>query len=158
MAHHSLRTITATEMRSINRSAVLDHIRRNSPVARSVIARVLKLSLPAVMRIVDVLVSAGWVRPTGKKEWSSGRRRDPLEYNKEGHAVVGIDLGGTKMVGALANIGGEILHELTINRHGTSGVSLIPPTFCSPPFRHASKTCCRERPTSRYPSWDAAPR
>ena len=121
MAHHSLRTITATEMRSVNRSAVLDHIRRNSPVARSVIARALKLSLPTVMRIVDELVSDGWVRPAGKKEWSSGRRRDLLEYNREGHAVVGIDLGGTKMVGALANIGGEILHELSINRHGTSG-------------------------------------
>ena len=68
MAHHSLRTITATEMRSVNRSAVLDHIRRHSPVARSVIARALKLSLPTVMRIVDELVSAGWVRPAGKKE------------------------------------------------------------------------------------------
>ncbi len=100
MAHHSLRTITATEMRSVNRSAVLDHISRNSPVARSVIARVLKLSLPTVIRIVDELVSASWVRPAGKKEWSSERRRDLLENNKEGHAVVGIDLGGTKIVGA----------------------------------------------------------
>ncbi len=121
MAKHSLRTITATEMRSVNRSATLDYVRRNSPVARSVIAHDLKLSLPTVMRIVDELIDTGWVRPAGKKEWSSGRRRDLLEYYKDGHSVIGVDLGGTKMFGALANIGGEILHELIINGHGTSG-------------------------------------
>lgn len=121
MAKHSFRTITATEMRSVNRSATLDYVRRNSPVARSVIAHDLKLSLPTVMRIVDELIDTGWVRPAGKKEWSSGRRRDLFEYYKDGHSVIGVDLGGTKMFGALANIGGEILHELIINGHGTSG-------------------------------------
>lgn len=114
------RTLTSAEMRSVNRSAVLEYIRRNSPVARSVIARDLKLSLPTVMRVVDELTAHGWVRPTGAKEWSSRRRRDLLEYYKEGHAVIGIDLGGTKMFGALANIGGEIIGERTINGHGTS--------------------------------------
>lgn len=114
-------TITATEMRSVNRSAVLDYIRHNSPVARSVIARDLKLSLPTVMRIVDELMAKGWVRPTGQSEWSGRRRRDLLEYHKDGHAVIGIDLGGTKMFGALANIGGDILEELAVNGHGTTG-------------------------------------
>lgn len=116
-------TITSAEMRSVNRSAVLDYIRRKSPVARSIIARDLKLSLPTVMRIVDELIEHGWVRPTGTKEWSSSRRRDLLEYYKEGHAVIGVDLGGTKMFGALANIGGEIIGEQTVNGHGTSGES-----------------------------------
>jgi len=114
------RTITSAEMRSVNRSAILEHIRRRSPVARSVIAHDLKLSLPTVMRIVDELVAQGWVRPTGTKEWSSSRRRDLLEYYKDGHAVIGVDLGGTKMFGALANIGGEIISEQTVNGHGTS--------------------------------------
>jgi glucokinase-like ROK family protein len=123
MAKYAFRTITATEMRSVNRSAVLDYIRRNSPAARSVIARDLKLSLPTVMRIVDELIEKGWVRPTGAKEWSGSRRRDLLEYHKDGHAVIGVDLGGTKMFGALANIGGEIISELTINGHGTSDES-----------------------------------
>jgi glucokinase len=107
-------------MRSVNRSAVLDYIRRNSPAARSMMAHDLKLSLPTVMRIADELIEKGWVRPTGVKEWSGSRRRDLLEYHKDGHAVIGVDLGGTKMFGALANIGGDILSELTINGHGTS--------------------------------------
>jgi len=70
---------------------------------------------------VDELIAHGWVRPTGTKEWSSSRRRDLLEYYKDGHAVIGVDLGGTKMFGALANIGGEIIGEQTINGHGTTG-------------------------------------
>jgi len=121
MTHSMFHTITSAEMRSVNRSAVLDFIRRNNPVARSIIAHDLQLSLPTVMRIVDELIAHGWVRPTGAKEWSSSRRRDLLEYHKEGHAVIGVDLGGTKMFGALANIGGEIIGEQTINGHGTSG-------------------------------------
>ncbi len=121
MPRHSFHTLTSTEMRSVNRSAVLDYVRRHSPVARSTIARELQLSLPTVMRIVDELMDRGWVRSTGNKEWSSGRRRDLVEYHKDGHAVIGIDLGGTKMFGALANIGGEIIDEMAINGHRTSG-------------------------------------
>lgn len=67
-------TIPATQTRSVNRSAVLDYIHHNSPVARSVIPRDLQFSLPTVIRIA---------------------------------------------FGALANIGGDILDELTVNGHGT---------------------------------------
>ena len=69
------RTITATEMRGINRSAILDLIRREGPIARSEVARGLQVSLPTVMRIVDELISEDLVRPTGIKEASGGRKR-----------------------------------------------------------------------------------
>ena len=115
------RPINSTQMRSVNRSAVLDLFRRSSPIARSKIARILGLSQPTVMRIVDELVEKGMVRYTGESEGGLGRRRDLLEYYKDGHAVIGIDLGGTNMFGALANIGGEILHEITVDNHATIG-------------------------------------
>jgi glucokinase len=44
-----------------------------------------------------------------------------LEYNKSGSAVIGIDLGGTKLYGALANIGGEILGEVHKKQHCSTG-------------------------------------
>jgi glucokinase len=90
-------------------------------VARSSIARALHLSLPTVMRIVDDLTDQGWVRPIDSPDRIREKSRSPIEYHKEGHAVIGIDLGGTKMFGALANIGGEIIHETTVNAHGSSG-------------------------------------
>src|SRR4030042_1663856 len=132
-------TITASAMRDSNRSAILEIIRRESPIARSTIAHRLDVSLPTVMRIVDGLVEEGFVRLQGSTEWSGGRRRPLLEFNAEGFIVLGIDLGGTKMYGAISDLGGNIVDEINIGRHGTSGeesynrlVNLIDSLLASP--------------------------
>jgi glucokinase-like ROK family protein len=114
-------TITASDMRQINRSAILEIIRRESPISRSAIAERLDVSLPTVMRIVDELVDEGFVRPEGSTEWSGGRRRPLLEFNAESFVVVGVDMGGMKMYGAVSDLGGNILDELDMGRHGSSG-------------------------------------
>jgi glucokinase len=49
-------TITSAAMRDINRSAILEIIRREGPISRSAIAQRLNVSLPTVMRIADGLV------------------------------------------------------------------------------------------------------
>lgn len=115
-------TITATEMRGINRSAVLEIIRRESPIARTTIARRLGISLPTVMRIVDKLVDEGFVRSHGDTEWSGGRRRPLLEFNSHGNVVLGVDMGGTKLYGALSEISGRIIAEAEVDRQGAEGV------------------------------------
>jgi glucokinase-like ROK family protein len=114
-------TITATDMREINRSAILEIIRRESPISRTAISERLNVSLPTVMRIVDGLIKEGFVRLQGGSEWSGGRRRPLLEFNSDRYAIIGVDMGGTKMYGALSNLGGTILDEVNISRHGTSG-------------------------------------
>jgi glucokinase-like ROK family protein len=108
-------------MRDINRSAILEIIRRESPISRTAIADRLDVSLPTVMRIVDGLVAEGFVRPQGSSEWSGGRRRVLLEFNSDACVVLGVDMGGTKMYGALSDLGGNILDEVNIGHHGTSG-------------------------------------
>lgn len=113
-------TITASDMREINRSAILEIIRRESPISRSAIAERLDVSLPTVMRIVDELVEEGYVRPQGSTEWSGGRRRPLLEFNAESFVIIGVDMGGTKMYGAISDFGGNILDEIDMGRHGTS--------------------------------------
>jgi glucokinase len=104
-------TITASELRGINRSAVLEIIRRDSPILRSIIAEQLRMSIPTVMRIVDELINAGLVRPSGLKERSGGRKRPLLEFNGASNLVVGVDLGGTEYYGAVADLKGKILYE-----------------------------------------------
>jgi glucokinase len=132
-------TITASAMRAINRSAILEIIRRESPISRTAIAERLDVSLPTVMRIVDGLIEEGFVRPHGGSEWSGGRRRSLLEFNADGFVVVGVDMGGTKMYGAISNLGGIVLDEVNIGRHGTQGeesyatlVTLIDTLLASP--------------------------
>jgi glucokinase len=114
-------TITSSAMRDINRSAILEIIRRESPISRSAIAERLDVSLPTVMRIVERLVEEGFVRPQGSTEWSGGRRRPLLEFNADGYVVLGVDMGGTKMYGAISDLGGNIVDEVNIGHHGTSG-------------------------------------
>jgi glucokinase-like ROK family protein len=114
-------TVNSTQIRLVNRSAILELIRQKGPIARSVIGRQLGLSLPTVMRIIDELVKDDLVLPTGEMEGSGGRKRELLTLQQDKHVVIGVDLGGTKMYGAMANIGGEILREVNINGHGTSG-------------------------------------
>ncbi len=132
-------TITASAMRDINRSAILEIIRRESPISRTAIAERLDVSLPTVMRIVDELIAEGFVRPQGSTEWSGGRRRSLLEFNADGHVIIGVDMGGTKMYGAISDLGGNILDEVNISRHGTTGedsfnylTSLDRQTACQP--------------------------
>ncbi|HVO43179.1 MAG TPA: ROK family transcriptional regulator [Aggregatilineales bacterium] len=117
----NLSTISAPGMRGINRSAILDIIRRESPISRVAIAQKLGVSLPTVMRIVDDLIAEGLVRPQGTTEWSGGRRRALLEFNANGHVVIGVDLGGTRLYGAIADLGGKILQEVELSRHRLSG-------------------------------------
>lgn len=67
------KTLTVNEMHVINRSAILDYIRRQGPTSRPSIAQQLQFSLPTVMRIIDELLEEGLVIPTGEKEFSGGR-------------------------------------------------------------------------------------
>ena len=107
-------TITATEMRGINRSAVLDIIRREGPIARTAIAESLQVSLMTVIRIVDELTAEDLIRQTGQKEWSGGRKRPLLEFNAEGHLVIGVDMNETRLYGVVADLAGNILNEASL--------------------------------------------
>ncbi len=98
-------------MRRLNRSAVLDLIREQSPIAQSQIARKLNISIPTVMRIAENLIEEDLVRWSGNTEASGGRPRSLLEFNRSGYAVIGLDLGGTKMFGTMADLGGIIQVE-----------------------------------------------
>ena len=114
-------TITATEMRGINRSAVLETIRREGPIARTRIAELLQVSLPTVMRIVDELMAEDLVVLTGDKEWSGGRKRPLLEFNAHGHLIAGVDMKENRLYGAVADLAGNILTEKLL-QHQTFGV------------------------------------
>jgi glucokinase len=115
------RTINANQMRLVNRSAMLEYIRLHSPTSRTAIAKELGVSMPTVKRIVDDLFEENLLVGAGQTEQGMGRRRHLFSYNKDACAVIGIDLGGTKFYGALANIGGEILHEVSLEHHETTG-------------------------------------
>lgn len=115
------RTINASQMRLVNRSAILEYIRLHSPTSRTAIAKELGVSMPTVKRMIDDLFEENLLVSAGRTEHGMGRRRHLFSYNKDACSVIGIDLGGTKFYGALANIGGEVIHEVSLRHHNTTG-------------------------------------
>lgn len=103
---------TAGLMRSLNRSAVLELVREHSPLSRSQIAKKLNISLPTTMRIIDELIVEKLVRETGTMGATRGRPAALIEFNGGGFAIVGVDLGGTKIYGTVADLQGNVQHSL----------------------------------------------
>jgi glucokinase-like ROK family protein len=111
------RSTTSSLLRSINRSAILDVIREESPISRTQIAHQLNLSLPTVMRVVDELIEENLViQPEGKNEATRGRPRTLLEFNATAYVVIGIDLSTAKMLGTLVDLAGTIQYEQVLRR------------------------------------------
>ncbi len=114
-------SVTASLMRRINRSAILELIREEGPLSRSKIARRLDVSLPTVMRIVDELMEEGLVSKGGYSESTGGRPPSLVTFNGESYAVVGVDLGEDKMFGMVADLAGNVQHTQFMdpeNDHG----------------------------------------
>jgi predicted NBD/HSP70 family sugar kinase len=102
---------TARLLRSINRSAVLDLVRSGAPFSRADLARRLDLSLPTVIRVVDELAADGLVRESGAVVSTGGRPGALVEFAGAASTVIGVDIGGTKMMGAVADLCGHVVYE-----------------------------------------------
>ena len=114
-------TIAQTEMRAINRSAVLEYLRLAKTASRTELSAQLYISKPTVMRIIDELVANELVLPLNEKEKGSRRSREMLALNTINNLVIGVDLGGSHISGMIANIGGEILYQTRISEKWTNG-------------------------------------
>jgi predicted NBD/HSP70 family sugar kinase len=112
-------------MRRLNHSAVLDVVREHSPISPTGISDCLKLTLPTVIRILKELEVEGLIRETGLTQASGGRPRVLVEFNPSNSAVIGIDLSGAKMYGAISDLGGTIQEEIGYQYGQESGPQLI---------------------------------
>lgn len=99
-------------LRQLNRSTVLNLIRRQGSITRPAIAKQLGLSLPTVMKITDDLMSENLVNLSGQADSTGGRPAEILSFNGDQYSIIGVDLGGTKSYGAITNLAGEILYEV----------------------------------------------
>src|SRR5436190_5820593 len=99
--------------RQLSVGAVVDAIIHRSPVSRAAVAKATGLSKQTVSEVVRQLELQGWVRPTGRTSGSVGRAATNYEICPDAAFVVGIDLGGTKVHGAIANLACEVVAEAT---------------------------------------------
>jgi glucokinase-like ROK family protein len=97
-------------IREVNRSIILDLVRRSGRISRSELARRSKLTKPTVSTIVDEFITAGVVREVGLGESLSGGGRPArmLEFDDSSAAYLGIHFGVRATLVALADARGNI--------------------------------------------------
>ncbi|WP_232664823.1 ROK family transcriptional regulator [Pseudonocardia sp. TRM90224] len=103
-----------------NEYLVLDHIRQAGPTTRPQVAGALGLSAASVSRIATRLLARGLLAETFGEARTAGRPARVLTFNALAGTVVGIDLGGTRCRGVLADLLGEPLaeHQITVAEAG----------------------------------------
>jgi len=108
-------------IREVNRSIILDLVRRSGHISRSELARRSKLTKPTVSTIIDEFITTGVVREVGLGESLSGGGRPArlLEFDDSSAAYLGIHFGVRATLVALADARGNI--RLVRNRPSLRG-------------------------------------
>ena len=87
--------------------AIVDH----APVSRATLVSLTRLSKPTVLRLVAALEQEGLIRraqPELAIRRGAGRIPVVYEPNPDAAYVIGVDVGGTKLAGALADLAGTV--------------------------------------------------
>jgi predicted NBD/HSP70 family sugar kinase len=90
---------------------VMEHVLRRGPISRAEIARSSGLSKQTISEVVRELEADGWIMVDGQVQGTAGRSATTYSVRAEGAFVLGIDLGGTKLHIALADLKGNVVME-----------------------------------------------
>jgi glucokinase len=105
-------------MVEVNEFLVLDFVRDQERTTRLEIARALGLSASSISRMVTRLLRAGLILESAGSSEAPGRPRARIAFNQRAGCVIGVDLGGTKCQGGLADLSGQVVHEVQRPTHG----------------------------------------
>ncbi len=99
-------------IRSTNLSLITELVRKQGPISRADVAKILKLSAPSVSSITEHLLAMGIVEEVGTRDLvGSGRPPIMLSFNQYFGYIVAIDLAGDKIRLAVGDLQGNILIE-----------------------------------------------
>jgi glucokinase-like ROK family protein len=118
------------QVKNINKHALLELVRfATGGISRADLARRMGLSRAAISSIVNDFLTADILRETQREMVSSGRPPINLEINPQRGYVVGIDVGVTHVSLGVADLSGQILHEIdlefSVEQGPMQGLSLI---------------------------------
>lgn len=99
-------------MKSLNRSIILNKIRRSGPISRAQIAKETKLTPPTVGSIVKELVRQNLVKETQLGVSQGGRKPTLLEMNNSVFYIIGVDVGPKDMQFIISDLAGEIVDKI----------------------------------------------
>ncbi len=94
------------------RARVLSYIRERGQISRGDLATEFSLDKKTIAGIVDGLLHESLIVPMGFRESLAGRRQELLGLSGGHSNFIGIDLGGTHIIGILADLTGRLLDRV----------------------------------------------
>ena len=107
-----------TLLKQLNSRQVLTLLRRNSPCSRADLVRLSGLSAPTVSSVVAYLQRKHLIKELGLGSSNGGRRPDMLCFDSSYGCVAGVDLGGSNIRLAIADLDGKILARWNVSTRG----------------------------------------
>jgi len=107
----------------MNAAAVVDVVRRAGAISRVDIAHEQGLSAATVSRLTVQLLEADILREIERGASRGGRRPILLAYNPGAALLIGVDVGGTKIAGALGDLDGTLFARRTVPTWPTDGTA-----------------------------------
>lgn len=97
--------------RRVSLRTVMEVVLHQGPISRADISKVTGLSKQTSSEVVRDLEEGGWIRSVGSQKGAMGRSAVLYELTRDRGMVVGVDLGGTKVHVAVANLSGDVVAE-----------------------------------------------
>jgi predicted NBD/HSP70 family sugar kinase len=111
--------------RLLSRRNVFEALLHKGPISRADLSKVTGLSKQTTSEVIDAFEQQGLVRPVGRTSGNIGRTAVLYELSPEGGHVLGVDLGGTKVTVAVADISSKVLAEVTEPTHPRGGLVVL---------------------------------
>lgn len=108
-------------MKQLNRATVIDVLTKQGPISQTRICEITGLSRATVSTIIRDLRQENLVLEVSKVESRAGRKRALLMLNSKAGYVIGVDLGGTKIAGALTDLSGDVVLEMKCDTNPQRG-------------------------------------
>lgn len=106
------------QLKELNARQLLTLIRVNNPCSRADLVRLSGLSAPTVSSTVTYLEKKDLVRELGLGTSSGGRPPDMICFNSTFGYVAGVDLGGSNIRLAIADLDGKVIARWTVSTRG----------------------------------------
>ncbi|MBV9789957.1 MAG: ROK family protein [Chloroflexi bacterium] len=115
----------ASDLRRHNQALVLDLVRTQGPVSRAQIARLGRLSMPAVMDIAGALIEEGLVREVGVGPSSGGRRPMLLDVVPEAFCALGVEVGTRTIRAVVTDLHAVVRHWTEVSSEMERGPAAL---------------------------------
>ncbi len=115
-------------IKAMNRSLILNTLRREGSLSRTQLTEISGLSVGAVSQITNELIGNKWLLEVGEGDYTGGRRQTLLRLNPEAGFAVGVKLMEGRAICAVTNLEGEALHYAeseTGSNHSPDAISAM---------------------------------